>query len=363
MKPKVVFVSEAIRRDSHAPLRFLRDFEVVHFFCEAPYGDMSPEDYKGARQVDLKDMYAAIVKEKPAIIQGAEPFGSRRALRLSWISNRAARATGAKLVVPILENRPISARFNRVQRAVLRLVCPKIFASAAAVVVLNRGAQTNVRSYFRQAKIKRGIIWGVWGVDSDLFRPRGKREQKSMLYVGRLVEDKGLRYLLEGFRKAAQKIPKLRLRLAGSGPLLKELKAFVKKNNLSGQVEFLGVIKNVELPSFFSRADLCVYPSITMPRWEEQVGTVNFQALACGTPVLTTMSGAIPEYIKEGEGALLVKQRSAAALAAAIVKYYSDRKLRERLQSSARQVARKYDIKNEVGKAGKLFWEILDEKK
>jgi len=361
MKPKVIFVSEAIRRDSHAPLRYLREFELLHLFCEAPYGDMAAGDFKRARQVDLKDMYEAIVKERPAIVQGAEPFGSRRALRLSWICYKAAKKTGAKLVVPVLENRPLQARFNRLQRAVLRTLCPRIFAAAAAVVVLNRGAEKNVRYYFRQAKIKRGIIWGVWGVDLELFRPRGKKEPRSMIYVGRLVEDKGLKYLLEGFRQAARKIPRLRLRLAGTGPLLKELETFVEKNDLTKQVEFLGLIKNVELPRYFSQADLCVYPSITMPRWEEQVGTVNFQALSCGTPVLTTLSGAIPEYIKEGEGALLVKERSATALAGAIVRYYSDQKLRKSLQGVARRVARKYDIKNEVGRAGKLFWELLDE--
>ena len=123
-KPKVIFISESIRRDSHLPLRFVRSLEVKHFYLSAPYGDMGRDDFKGAEKVALGDLPRRIAEEKPAVIQGVEPFGSRLALKLSFISLRAKRATGAKLIVPVLENRPVSERFNLLQRVVLRLFCP-----------------------------------------------------------------------------------------------------------------------------------------------------------------------------------------------------------------------------------------------
>jgi glycosyltransferase involved in cell wall biosynthesis len=110
-----------------------------------------------------------------------------------------------------------------------------------------------------------------------------------------------------------------------------------------------------------ARAELCVYPSITTKKWEEQVGTVNFQALSCGTPVLTTQSGAIPEYIKDGEAAILVREKSARDIAEALIKFFGNARLAKKLTSQARETAKRYDIKKEIAKAEKLFTEVLNE--
>ncbi|MDH4358399.1 MAG: glycosyltransferase family 4 protein [Candidatus Berkelbacteria bacterium] len=358
-KPKIVFVSESIRRDSHAPLRYLRGFKVVHFYLKAPYKDMTKEDFKGSWQVSGQELFEKIINEKPVIIQGVEPFGSRVAFYLAYICYKAARATRAKLVVPVLENRPVAERFNLWQRFFLRLFCPILFKQAAAVVTLNNGAVRNVKSYYKDAKIKRGIIWGVWGVDLDLFRPVGPREHGKIIFVGRLIEDKGLRYLVEGFKMASRKLPYLHLQLVGQGPYEKELRDYVKKEGLERQVDFAGAVPNTELPRYFSSAEIAAYLSITMKRWEEQVGTVNFQALACGTVVLTAKSGAIPEYIKEGEGAILVRERSSSAIEKAILKFYNNRTFRRRLFASTLPASKNFDIKGEISKAEKLFEEIL----
>jgi len=358
-KPKILFISESIRRDSHAPLKFFEGFEVVHFYLKAPYGDMTEKDLVGARQVTLENLIREIIAEKPDIIQGPEPFGSRLSLKLAYISLRAARKSSARLVVPVLENRPINKRFSRVQRAALRVFCPAYFRYASRVVALNRGAVANVRAYFKDAKITTGIIWGVWGVDCELFKPSVKKKDGEIIYVGRLIEEKGLKYLFDGFKMACKKLPNISLKFVGGGPLEGELKNLVKENNLGKKIEFTGILKNAELPKVFSRAELTAYPSITDERWEEQVGTVNFQSLACGTPVLTTKSGAIPEYIKEGEGAILVPEKDSKALALAIERFFTDQKLKKRLTSLARQSGLKYDIRREIAKAEKMLLEVL----
>jgi len=360
-KPKVVFVSESIRRDSHVPLRYLKKFQVVHLFLKAPYGDMDKKDFAGSRQVELKNMLKEIIAEKPDIIQGVEPFGSRLSLKLSYICLKAKRKTKAKLVVPVLENRPIEERFSAFQRAVLRLFCPVYFREADRVVALNRGAVQDIRRYFKKAKIVKGIIWGVWGVDLNLFKPSGDKEKGLIVYVGRIVFEKGLKYLLEGFKIASSKIPFIHLDLIGQGDFERELRQFVLENKLQDKVNFVGVVKNKDVPRYLARAELCVYPSITTKKWEEQVGTVNFQALSCGTPVLTTRSGAIPEYIKDGEAAILVKEKSARDIAKALIKFFSDARLAKKLTSQARETAKKYDIKKEIAKAEKLFIEVLNE--
>jgi len=358
-KPKIVFISQSIRRDSHAPLKYFTDFEVVHFYLEAPYGDMSSEDLKGAKQVTLKNLTAEIIKEKPDIIQGAEPFGSKLALRLAMKSLKACKQTGAKLVVPIFENRPIVDRFNLVQRAVLKAFCPGYFGACAAIVCLNKGAITNVTHYCPKAKIVTGIIWGVWGVDENIFHPSAAKVKGKIIYVGRLVEEKGLNYLLRGFLGAVKKIKYLSLQVVGGGPLENDLKEFVNQNDLKDKVEFTGIIKNKYLSDRFSSAELCIYPSIAQKRWEEQVGTVNFQAMACGTPVITTISGAIPEYVKEGEGAILVKEKDAKAIENSIVRFFEDVDLKKSLTQTANKSAKQYDVRVQISKAQDLLNKVI----
>ena len=358
-KKRVVFISESIRRDCHFPLRYLNRYEVMHFYLKAPYGDLKKEDLAGSKKVALRDLLDEIIKAKPDIIQGTEPFGSRLSLRLSYICLKAKLKTGSKLVAPILENRPIGERFNVLERIILRMFCPKYFRVCDALVALNKGAVVNIKHYFKGANIKTGIIWGVWGVDLTMFKPIGRRNKNEIVYIGRIIEDKGLRYLIEGFAKSVKLIPDLKLRIGGSGDLEDELKQYVDTHGLAKNVEFMGYVGNEDIVGVFSRASLCVYPSITMRRWEEQVGTVNFQALACGTPILTTKSGAIPEYIKEGEGAMLVKEKSAEAIAKAIESFFTNSALRVKLLNSARNAARQYDVRVEIEKAQELFDELV----
>ena len=358
-KPKIVFVSEAIRRDNHAPLKLFNRFEIVHFYLKVDF-KMSEDDLRGARRVALTDLYKKIVAEKPDIIQGAEPFGSRLAFYLAIVCKKAAKKTGAKLIIPVFENRPIKERFNFIQRAALRIFCPTYF-KRATMIALNSGASRNIKYYFARARIIEGLVWGVWGVDLDFFHPSAKKIHGQIVYVGRLVEEKGLKYLVEGFAASAAKLPYLKLNLVGKGDFEGDLRQMVKNLKIEKKVRFVGPVENTQLPQYFCEAELSIYPSITTKRWEEQVGTVNLQALSCGTPVLTTKSGAIPEYITDGEGAIIVDEKDSAAIAQAILKFYKDGKLRAKLSSEAREKASKYDIKKEVEKAQSILEQLLDE--
>lgn len=358
-KIKIVFVSEAIRRDSEAPLRLFKEVQPIHLYLNAPYSDMTAEDLNKARQVNLDNLFNEIIKAKPDVIQGPEPFGSKLMLKLAYICQKAVKKTGAKLIIPVLENRPIKERFNLTQRLALRVFCPNYFRLADAVVVLNKGAITNVKAYEPKAKIVKGIVWGVWGVDTELFKP-AEKESGLAVYAGRWVEDKGLKYLLEAVKIASKKLKNFKLKLFGQGPYESSMRQFVKENKLEDIVEFIGQVKNTELPKYLAKAELSIYPSITQKRWEEQVGTVNFQAMSAAAVALTTKSGAIPEYLKDGEGAILVEERSSEALADGIIRYFSS-KDKAKMQAAAREFIMRYDIKGEIAKAEKLIKKISDE--
>src|SRR3989344_4917908 len=109
------------------------------------------------------------------------------------------------------------------------------------------------------------------GVDSKKFNPRQRDDsikkkykigEEFLLFVGRLAEKKGVKYLLEAMPDVLKKFPKAKLLIVGSGPLEKELKEIHKNLKLKDSVVFTGAIANAELPKYYATADIFVGPSI-----------------------------------------------------------------------------------------------------
>jgi len=364
-KLKLLIISESIRRDIQEPLRYFDKFDVWHFYLSAPYGDYSQEELarlKNVKKVNLDNLKEEIKKLSPDIVQGTEPFGSRKSLlaaRSIYLAVRGEKKI--KFIVPILENRPINERFSSLQRIILRLFVPRYFKRVDLFFPLNKRAVENIKYYCRNAKMSEDYIWGIWGVDTKIFKPVAKKEDNKVVYVGRFVYEKGISFLLEGFRLALETNPNLELCLYGSGEYEKDIREIISRYSLKKKIFIMGYASREQLPEIFSSASIAVYPSITVKKWEEQVGTVNFQALACSTPIITTRSGAIPEYIKEGEGAILVKEKDSKAIAEALVKYFKSEDLRKKLIARARKFVMRYEISGTIKAAQRRIEELLNE--
>jgi glycosyltransferase involved in cell wall biosynthesis len=99
---------------------------------------------------------------------------------------------------------------------------------------------------------------------------------------------------------------------------------------------------------------------VSTGRWEEYVGMTNLQAMACGLPVVSTRSGAIPEYVPATAG-LLVPQRDPQALAGAVLDLLSDPARRERMGQAGRAHAVEfYDARRSVLRAEEELLCLLD---
>lgn len=145
------------------------------------------------------------------------------------------------------------------------------------------------------------VVFTYW-VDLKKFRKIEGAKKKLgwnnkfvILFVGRLVEEKGVLVLLESIKSWNKNIT---LVIAGTGPL---------ENKINHQVLsiknliYLGKLDNDKLPLYYSAADLVIIPSIH----EEGFGRVILESLACGTPVIAANRGAIPEAMNETVGALI----------------------------------------------------------
>ena len=148
------------------------------------------------------------------------------------------------------------------------------------------------------------------------------------LFVGALEPRKNLPCLLRAFSlflKASQGGEQYRLVLAGpGGPAFAELQQITHQLGISEQVRFLGYVTDDDIPSLYSAADAFVFPSLG-----EGFGLPIVEAMACGTPVVTSNVSSIPEVA--GDAAVLVDPEDVQALARAMERVVFDDDLRRQL--------------------------------
>ena len=193
------------------------------------------------------------------------------------------------------------------------------------------------------------------GVDlKGLFTPDPgvQRKTDELLFVGRLVEVKGLQILLDAMPKVLAKHPGIRLVVAGAGPLESELRASAAKLNMTDCVDFLGMVPQLKLPSLYQQATLAVFPFIvTKSGVQEGFGLVVVEAMGCCCPVIAGDLPAIQDTVVHEENGLIFPSGNAQVLADSILKLLDDPEFRARLAGEGRKsVVQNFD------------WEIIAEK-
>jgi glycosyltransferase involved in cell wall biosynthesis len=115
------------------------------------------------------------------------------------------------------------------------------------------------------------------------------RNENELLFVGRLVEKKGVSLLIKALAKAAEKIPSIRLIVAGYGPELADLKQLAQTLAIEDRVEFLGAVKQTDLVKLYRQCTVFVAPFIEAKSGDQEGFPVSIiEAIACETPLLTS---------------------------------------------------------------------------
>lgn len=179
-----------------------------------------------------------------------------------------------------------------------------------------------------------------------------EKEEIKILFVGRLIERKGVHILLESFAKVNKIFPKTQLIIAGDGPWRKRLEDLRDKLDIKDKVIFKGYLKSGELEKEYKEADIFVLPSIHDVKGDtETLGVVLIEAMEYGVPVIATNVGGIPDVVKDGYNGLLVPEKDPDALAQAIIKLVENKSIREKFVKNAKEY-----IKEKFG------WDIIIEK-
>lgn len=212
-------------------------------------------------------------------------------------------------------------------------------------------------NYLRSLNVTDELIFTAPNaVDNRLFCMEAERSRESeaklrtelglpcryLLYVGRLVKEKGIFELVQAYGELDSETRKqIGLVFAGDGPDRSDLIHRASKIK-AGTVQFPGFVHREDLPKFYAFAEALVFPTYTDP-W----GLVVNEAMSCGLPVIATnVAGCVPDLVQHEWNGLTVPSRDPASLAAAMARLVNDRALQKTMSARSRERIANYSSDN-----------------
>lgn len=224
---------------------------------------------------------------------------------------------GTPMSVMVWDNIPFNMERNPQRRAMKERA-----AAGADVFVVHTERSRRMLDIERVSPDR--IVHIKPGVNTESFSP-GKGDRSAfglrddefvILFVGWMLPRKGIDFLVLALRELVndRDLAKFKFRLAvvGSGPGRDRVERLLDRTNLQDYCTFTGPITYDRMPEAYRMADVFVLPSIATPEWQEQFGMSLIEAMACGTPVVSTLSGAIPEMT--GDRAVLCQPNDFVSL-------------------------------------------------
>ena len=250
------------------------------------------------------------------------------------------------LVGPVASRRPLVVtihdlsflafpqNFQRLKRLYLQVFTRLSVQRARRVIAISENTKRDVVQQYGISPAKVDMIH--YGLDSIFrvqapeevagFRARQGLPPHFILFVGTLEPRKNIVRLVEAYARMPKGRPPLVL-VGGKGWLYDEIYARVEALDLVDEVHFVGYVPATELPQWYNAADLFVYPSLY-----EGFGLPPLEAMACGTPVVTSGISSLPEVV--GQAGLLVDPGDTDGLSAAMTRVTGDRNLQREMRTA-----------------------------
>lgn len=252
--------------------------------------------------------------------------------------------SNVKLIAYAHENAADMCRVNKRGRGALKKsIVRGFFKLADRVVAISESVKDSLTDVFDVTEDKISIVYN--GVDLNRFMPvlRPIKAPVSIIYVGRLVREKGVQVILRGLSLLPKELD-YGFSIVGDGPYRTALEEMTAELGLSGKVRFLGERRDV--PQLLSGADVFVH----MPVWEEGFGITIVEAMAAGLICVCARSGAISEIITDGEDGFLVEKEDSNALAE-ILGYIISGEIKElmNIRENAAESSKRFSIEKFAG--------------
>jgi glycosyltransferase involved in cell wall biosynthesis len=233
----------------------------------------------------------------------------------SWLANRIARGT-----VPVLET-------------LGRRLCHRMIVYSPNLI-----KELRLEKYSHKTSIahEHFLDFSKFRVDKPL------NERENLVgYIARLSREKGTLNFMEAIPKVVETRHETTFLIGGDGPLRPQVEEYVNKS--SNKLKFVGWIPHDKLPSYLNELRLLVVPSYT-----ETGPYIAFEAMACGTPILATPVGTMPDVIKDGETGFVMENNSPECIAKNIVRALNDPSLEQVARNARNLVEREFTFEKAV---------------
>lgn len=245
-------------------------------------------------------------------------------------------------------------------RTVYNFIIPRLARRASRVITCSNNSKNDLLHFCNLPADKVSLVY--WAVD-DTFLQQAPHEVKSdvaelgdfILYVGSLEPRKNINTLIASYVQLRRNNPDLKPKLVligGESPLFADVQLRVK--DYVGDIVFKGFIDDETLRAYYARAALVAYPSLY-----EGFGLPPLEAMASGTPVVTSDGSSLPEVV--GDAAFMVDPRSIEQLTSAMVRLLTDRHLRQKLIEAGRRQVERFNWYRVARNTLAVYYEVAGE--
>ncbi len=188
-----------------------------------------------------------------------------------------------------------------------------------------------------------------------MFRVQTPLDKRSCIigYIGRLSGEKGIINFVESLPEILDKQKEVRVIIGGDGPLKVEIETYLENNGLNDEVNLTGWISHEDLPEYLNRLQLLIIPSYT-----EGLPNILLESMACGTPVLVTPVGMIPDIIKDGVNGFIMENNSPVCIGENVIRALSSPDLKRIADKGQRFVVSNYSFEKTVENWEKILQKI-----
>ena len=170
-------------------------------------------------------------------------------------------------------------------------------------------------------------------------------------YIGALTEGKGVLNFVKAIPEIIKEREDIEFLIGGNGHLMQHIQKYLQEHDLNSKVKLVGWIPHTEIPDYLNELKLFVLPSYT-----EGLPNIMLEAMACGTPVLVTPVGAIPDVIRNEETGFMIKDNSPECVAKSVLMALECSNLEEIAKNARVIVEREFTYE----KAVEMYRNILE---
>ncbi|MFQ6087722.1 MAG: glycosyltransferase family 4 protein [Candidatus Methanofastidiosia archaeon] len=171
------------------------------------------------------------------------------------------------------------------------------------------------------------------GIDINEFKPSHRKNKTiKILCVSRLIERKGIKYLIGAIPQILKNYNNFKVTIIGKGSQEQELKKMSLDLNIEEYIDFMGYVAHSKLPKIYSKSEIFVLPSL-----KEGMSNTVLEAIASGISIITTDTGGTQELIKDN--GIIVPMNDSEAIADATIQLINDSNLRREMGKKSRKIA------------------------